>query len=95
MSDQGAKALEYRLSTVTLENAIPTVRAGGHYTQAMRARDILGTTGLFIADVTKHEPWGIPTTDESSALGCSCGWESLDDQPDESYFDHIGARDAG
>ena len=84
MSDRGAKALAERLYYGDPEpsrgpRTVPTLT---------RAAAILGTTGLFIADVTKHEP----NNDGDCALRCRCGWEASD-FPGESYFDHIGVSD--
>ena len=46
---------------------------------------ILGTTGLFIPDVTKREPWVDPF-DGAMTIQCLCGWVV----PFEaSYFDHL------
>jgi hypothetical protein len=50
---------------------------------------ILGTTGLFIPDVTKHEP-EVRGDDVDSWVECSCG-HMVGPAP-ESYFDHITAH---
>ena len=77
MNDRGAKALAERLR-------------GGYFhwtvTAERKADIILGTTGPFITDVTKHEPEVL-----MGKLVCFCGWLSYLAPDNESYFDHIGA----
>jgi hypothetical protein len=79
-TDRGAKALTER----------PHPRGFGTYLTIGEAERILGTTGLFIADVTKHEP---VLGAAQYGIQCRCGW-ATSDHPGESYFDHIGAPDA-
>lgn len=77
--DRGAKALADRLEQQRSDRAF-YIRSNDDVTER-----ILGTTGLFIPDVTKHEPT-YSTMNEQ--MGCSCGWR--EGPPTESYFDHIG-----
>jgi hypothetical protein len=72
VSDRGAKALAERLNHyIDYASDLPSA--------------ILGTTGLFIADVSKHEPlYG------NNIRGCRCGWKrGYDPNGFESYFDHL------
>ena len=57
------------------------------------AKDILGTTGLFIADVTKHAPSIAWDRNDDAYLVCSCGWDEETPTAEvASYYDHIGAE---
>jgi hypothetical protein len=47
-------------------------------------RALLGTTGLFIPDVTAHEPM----SDGPMFIRCRCGWYA-ETHPTISYFDHL------
>lgn len=84
--DRGARALAERLET--------EVHGGFNRPFCQNCENdadaLLGKTGLFIADVRKHEP-GIDWLPDHGAAGltCSCGWKPL--HPFESYFSHIGA----
>jgi hypothetical protein len=54
---------------------------------------ILGTTGLFIADVTKHAPNIAWDRNDDAYLVCSCGWDEETPTAEvASYYDHIGAE---
>lgn len=95
LDKQGARALAER-EIVTEFPGLPIDRmmADRFYVEwgERRAGAILGTTGLFIPDVTKHEP----KVDANEAVSCRCGWPYLATPfrtytPGESYFDHIGA----
>jgi len=76
--DGNAKALAFALKDAVQWGD------GSDMTFDETATTVLGTTGLFIADVKKHEP--IPRTD---GMECLCGWKRTGKA--ESYFDHIGA----
>ena len=84
--DRGAKALAERLYYEDPE-ATGNPRTVNTIT---RATAILGETGLFIADVTKHEPGIELDRALHPFLTCLCGWMY---HGRESYFDHIGVSD--
>ena len=73
MGDRGAKALAELIEGLDPEwNSSKSI-----------AEHALGEHGMFIADVTKHEPiWG------EDGIGCRCGWRG-DDLGRVPYFDHI------
>ena len=73
MNDRGAKALAEREAEFHPQFDVDD------------AATILGN-GLFIEDVTKHEPEVL-----MGKLVCFCGWLSYLAPDNESYFDHIGA----
>ena len=74
MTDRGAKALTERPYRYEFERFV--------FLSSTEAKAILGTTGLFIVDATKHEPLVFA----GGHLGCLCD----DYRPGVSYFDHIG-----
>jgi hypothetical protein len=79
MTDRGAKALDERLIDVWHDPALANL-------EWPSAEVLLRSTGLFIADVTKHEP----RTNRDAELVCSCGWDETA-QDYESYFDHLAS----
>lgn len=84
MDDRGAKALAERLwGTDTDGLSLATYKE--------HAAAILGPTGLFVADVTAHEPTlaNIPFPTDDPWIGCSCGW-NREGTLTEPYFDHLG-----
>ncbi|HLY15243.1 MAG TPA: hypothetical protein VKR24_12910 [Candidatus Limnocylindrales bacterium] len=85
MSDRGATALAVRLNG----KEIPKL---GHDLVPL-AEAILGASGLFIADVTKHEPMIVLDREDDDhvvepMIRCTCGWRQVQD----SYFDHLVSR---
>ena len=78
MNDRGAKALAERMDMLTEKQL----------GQSSATTTILGTTGLFISDVTKHEPDWEPDRDGDPLLCCSCGWDQT--TGDGSFYDHVG-----
>ena len=89
VSDRGATALANRLlewlsqSWEYGDTAYAIHRSGSESATAA----ILDPAGLFIADVTKHEP---ESNYGPERITCKCGWDPSDSPVwDESYFDHI------
>lgn len=65
----------------------PEVFAAGRVSRRAFMAAILGPTGLFIADLTKHEPTLEIEDGQPDRLVCRCGgWTSEDGR---SYFDHL------
>ena len=93
MNDRGAKALADVLEPHFGPSYFPHMTDVTIFGQDAEdvARKILGTTGLFIADVTKHEPDWEPDRDGDPLLCCSCGWDQT--TGDGSFYDHIGATE--
>jgi hypothetical protein len=89
MSDQGATALAKRWH----EDC--RTKEHGADEHVVRVTKAIGPTGLFIPDVSKHEPRVMG--DGDAHLGCSCGWEwdGWNGEPTESYFDHISREVEG
>jgi hypothetical protein len=86
VSDRGAKALAERLLFIFGDRNNPEKAVKDH---AHVADSILGERGLFIPDVSKHEPKIVGEMSEpfNAWLECSCGqWDSETDGP---YFDHL------
>jgi hypothetical protein len=81
MSDRGAGVLAERLLDLFGDRGDLVKATKDH---ARIAKRILGEHGLFIPDVTAHEP----NNDGDCALRCRCGWEAAD-YPGVSYFDHL------
>jgi hypothetical protein len=82
VSDRGAKALVERIDSFWHTDAGVSFEA--------EAAHILGTTGLFIPDVSKHAV-GVTWSDNARTdvrVICFCGWDAKDSQ-DQSYFDHL------
>lgn len=79
LKNNGAKALGNAWAGTIGDREGPTLK----YCELV-AKQALGTNGLFIADVTKHEPIfiGIDAT-----VLCHCNHRTF---AGESYFDHIG-----
>lgn len=81
--DGNANALAVALNTAQIE--ADQIRLGRDLTPI--AERILGERGLFLPDVTKHEPF---VSDTADGLGCLCGWqEELRANDVESYFEHL------
>ena len=80
--DRGARALAERLHELVPE------RFQGYsgftaYEAGLMTSEVLGKQGLFIADVSKHEPKHCPM----DWISCKCGYDQY--APRESYFDHL------
>ena len=83
-NDRGAKALWLRQAAFWHWNV-----KYAEYSEDEAEMDFLvAAPGLFIADVTKHEPVAV----DYGFVGCSCGWRETF-AVGESYFDHIGAAE--
>ena len=83
MSDRGAGVLAERLLDLFGDRGDLVKATRDH---ARVAKRILGEHGLFIADVSNHEPiiwWAGP----SPVGGCSCGW--IRSLAGDSFFDHL------
>ena len=107
VNDRGARALAERLERVLYWDTPglgkdPILPEMVVYYERM-AQNAMGTTGLFIADVTKHKPYArldralvegdYEDQRRVATLTCSCGWvQSFGMNGAESYFDHIGSR---
>jgi hypothetical protein len=84
MSDRGAKALAERLMIAYS----PNFPLGSPADFLSDAGYLLGKHGLFIPDVTAHEPV-IGQHFDSGALGIVCVCGAFDHRDGVSYFDHI------
>lgn len=83
-TDRGAKALAERLPE-TLGNEEMCIAD---------AKVALGEHGLFIRDVTKHEPYVAWDRNGDAYVTCCCGgWDNeIPPVRVQSYFDHIGTQ---